>query len=101
MKMARMPAHLRDLDSAYGLDTFRKAAEWFDRHGVSVAYVPRRGWRFLCGGRADGPTYIACWVGLGALVDMLDAPTATLQAIWDHGGAVKGFKPSQPTGGTI
>lgn len=91
-----MPNHLRELDSAYGLDAFRTAAEWFARHGVSVAYVPRRGWRFYCIGRADGPTYVVCWVELPALVDMLDSPNDTLQAIWDRGGSVKGFTP-QPT----
>jgi hypothetical protein len=84
-----MPAYMRRLAEVYDVQAFLNAQRFFHDRGVNLAYVPRRGWRFYCIGRQDGPTYVCCWVGLGALVDMLDAPSATLKAIHEKGGAVR------------
>ena len=81
----RMPNHLRELDSEYGMEQFRTAAAWFAKRGISVGYVPRKGWRFFCIGRMDGPTCVICWVGLGGMIDMLDSPSATVAAMHDRG----------------
>lgn len=84
-----MPVYMKRLAEVYDVSAFLEAQRFFHDRGVNLAYVPRRGWRFYCIGRKDGPTCVVCWVGLGALVDMLDAPSQTLKAIYDKGGDVR------------
>lgn len=85
----KMPRHLKEIDELYGLPALNAAVEFFGRHGVSLGYVPRKGWRFFCTGRADGPTCVICWVSVASLIEMLDEPSQTLKAIAAKGGNVK------------
>lgn len=84
-----MPKHLREIESLYGLTALKEAIRFFESHGVSLAYVPHKGWRFYCIGRKDGPTYVVCWVGIESLIEMLDEPSKTLSAIREQGGDVR------------
>jgi hypothetical protein len=84
-----IPKHLQVIDKLYGIDALKSAVGFFSRHGVSLAYVPRKGWRFYCIGRSDGPTYVVCWVCVASLIEMLDEPSKTLAAIREQGGDVR------------
>ncbi len=79
---------LKKLSEFYDVEKFLRVQRYFSDHGVNLSHVPRRGWRFYCIGRDDGPTYVVCWVGIGALVEMCDNPDATLRAVYDKGGKV-------------
>jgi hypothetical protein len=79
---------LKKLSEFYDVDKFLCVQRYFSDHGVNLSYVPRRGWRFYCIGRTDGPTYVVCWVSIGSLVEMCDAPDDTIRAIHEKGGKV-------------
>jgi hypothetical protein len=87
----RMPKHMSDL-AEMGIDAehFAKARAWFARRGITCGYSSQRrpGWNFGCVGRSDGPTYVVCWLGLEAFVDMLDSPTQTVKAMYARGANV-------------
>lgn len=85
-----MMKYMRDLiDMGIDQSHLERARQWFAKRGITCGYsTQRRSWNFACVGRKDGPTYVVCWVGLEAFVDMLDSPTQTVKAMHARGANV-------------
>lgn len=86
-----MPAHLRRLlDVNYPLEALQAARDWFADHDISIGYsIVRRSWYAQRIGRPgeSGPTTVTVWLGLGALVEYLDAPSSLVAAFAAKRGA--------------
>ena len=86
MKTATKPKWVADIESAgMTYDEFIRAQTWFREHGVTMGPKRDRAGRYsgeftwlAIPDDKTGPTYISCLTGIGATVDMLDSPSATL-----------------------
>lgn len=79
------------LYAQYDRDTYSRAVEFFRSRGVSsMGYSQqRRQWSLMAIGRNPGPTTVILWLDLDGFIAALDAPHATLKAMYEQGANVR------------
>jgi hypothetical protein len=88
-----MPKHLRDLQAeGWTPDMLKNARAFFSQHGIDIGYsTRRRSWFAIkLGSFTPGCVVVCCWMGLGAFVDYLDAPSTLVGAMKDCAATAEG-----------